>query len=770
MPSSRRTQSSRRKRPSETISKSIGDSNLQDDLRRLGTICRAAAGGLLSILLLWSLLVPNDATSVFMGSSLPQVLLALFTGVLAAGSVALLKQAPQISAADTAIAFAILAWLVLTSFLAGSTTDPRPAWLGCWHVIGLGSTYYTARLIIRDARSRAVILSILAAGCIALSVHAIYQTTVDFPANRAAYEADPEGFLKENNVTAPAGSPARKRLEDRFLESKEPFATFALANSLAVLLSGGLILIAGCIVSKGADTANWRVALTGVACLLLITAWFLTKSRTAYVGVFAGMMYWFLLAKTNDASGLLIARLRIAMAACAIVFAGAFVWFMQNDSLVLSETFYSLRFRLEYWYATAQMIFEFALTGIGLGNFQDYYPAYKLEQASETIADPHNWLLDIAVCLSVPSAIVIIGWLVRHVMPGAKTTEGAPPETESSSATALLRGAIIGGVLLVAGLAVFRQLDVAAFLISWPVGILGSWCIYPLCLRAAQQPQSVFRATVFAMIVCLLASGSWQASGLAMPMVILLASIVEADRKLDAVTPRRFIPLVAACLGLAVFCAQTWLPVTRVWNERGSLPFARSTSEQLEIIESAIAADPLDAELLGLRAQILASSASQSTRGAFTPLAEQAAKQLEQWLAIDGVAHGNWMLAGSVLLDLAESAQRHGDDDQRWILSAVEHYAEASRRYPSDVGLHVQVATTALLQGDQRTASREIDEAWRLSEATVHDDKRLNMQEIYLPAGLLDRTTLSQIRPTADGRVKAELAAEWIRITLDTPQ
>ncbi|GAB5403328.1 MAG: hypothetical protein Aurels2KO_15590 [Aureliella sp.] len=770
MPSSRKQSPRSKQRANDAGSTRTDESNIRDDLGQLGRVLRVSAAAMLPIVLLWSLLVPNDATSVFMGSSLPQVLLALFTGTLAAGSVALLKQAPRISAGDTAIALAILVWLLLTSYLAGHSTNPRTAWIGCWHAIALGATYYTARLVVYDTQSRAIVLSILAAGCIALSVHAIYQTTVDFPANRAAYEADPEGFLKKNNIDAPAGSPTRKRLEDRFLESKEPFATFALANSLAVLLSCGLVLLTGCLVSRDSDTTQWRIVALAVAIVLVLGAWFLTKSRTAYVGIFAGLAYWFLLAKTNNSSSQLISRLRIAMAVCAVAFIGAFVWFMKNDSLVLSETFYSLRFRLEYWYATAQMIFEYPLSGVGLGNFQDYYPAYKLEQASETIADPHNWFLDIAVCLSVPTAILITGWLARHVMPSADKTASPRKEQEPSPATALLRGVVAGGIALVGGLALFRQLDLTAFLISWPAGILGSWCIYPLSVRAAQQPKTLFRAGIVTAVVCLLASGSWQASGLAVPLVILLAGLAEADGQRDMSTPRRFLPIVASSVGLAIFCIQTWLPVTRVWNQRGSLPFARDTTEQLEIVESAITADPLDAELLGLKSQILASLASQGTASTFASRAEQAADQLDMWLAVDGVAHGNWMIAGSVLLDLAESARRFGGEDQPWVLSAQQRYAEASLRYPSDVGLHVQVAATALLRSDLETARQEIAEAWRLSEATPHDDKRLNMQEIYVPAGLLDRLSLSQLRPTPDGRVEAELAAEWIRNTLDKPE
>lgn len=736
-----------------------------EDLLRLGHLCQQAAAFLLAVLLLWCILVPCDATSVFIGSSLPQTMLALFTGLLAAAGVALTGSAPRISGRETVIALTALVWLIAVTLIAGDGVNPRTAWLGCWHVIGLGGIYYTSRLVIFGSNARGLVITILISGSMALSLQAVYQVAVDFPADRAEYLADPEGMLKRNGVDAPAGSPARKRFEDRFLESREPIATFALANSLAVFLSGGLVLLAGCLVSSASAVDRWRIALALAASLAIFAAWFLTKSRTAYVGIFCGLVYWLVLAKFANTSPQLIRRLRAAMLAAGVLSVVAFVWFMKNDSLVLSEAFYSLRFRFEYWYATAQMIFQHGATGIGLGNFQAYYPAYKLELASETIADPHNWVLDMAVSLSFPFTLVVCSWLGCYLLPSSSNEQLQDGDDISSKSLhpPVLLGCVVGGGLLLFGLFVFRQIDMESFLIAWPIACVSGFCVHPLSKRVAVQPRVVLQATLVTISVCLLASGSWQASGLAIPFVVLVGALAETDAIRQPAARRAWIPVLVAAFGLVVFCLQTWLPVTRVWNLKAELPLARNAPQQQQLIDRAIAADPLDAQLLSLRGQVLAIQAAEGTKLTFERNANETREQFEQWLAADGVSSGNWKLAGSVMLDLAESAAGFDLPLEPWLSEAARCFGGAVERYPSDVGLRVQLATCYVLTNDINGADRELAEAWRISQATPHDDKRLNMQEIYLPAGVLSPEARQQFQPLSGGRVKAELAASWVR-------
>ena len=51
------------------------------------------------------------------------------------------------------------------------------------------------------------------------------------------------------------------------------------------------------------------------------------------------------------------------------------------------------------------------MLGVGPGNFQQTYPAYKLPQASESVADPHNFLLEVWATAGGPALpLDVIGW------------------------------------------------------------------------------------------------------------------------------------------------------------------------------------------------------------------------------------------------------------------------------------------------------------------------------------------------------------------------
>ncbi len=66
------------------------------------------------------------------------------------------------------------------------------------------------------------------------------------------------------------------------------------------------------------------------------------------------------------------------------------------------------------------MIFDHPLLGCGPGNFQQYYTFYKLPEASETVADPHNFLLEIAATAGLP-ALALLFWLLALAVRGRES-------------------------------------------------------------------------------------------------------------------------------------------------------------------------------------------------------------------------------------------------------------------------------------------------------------------------------------------------------------
>ena len=57
------------------------------------------------------------------------------------------------------------------------------------------------------------------------------------------------------------------------------------------------------------------------------------------------------------------------------------------------------------------MIADHPWLGCGPGNFQNAYTRYKLPEASEEIADPHNFLLEIWATAGTPAALAFLAML-----------------------------------------------------------------------------------------------------------------------------------------------------------------------------------------------------------------------------------------------------------------------------------------------------------------------------------------------------------------------
>ena len=71
----------------------------------------------------------------------------------------------------------------------------------------------------------------------------------------------------------------------------------------------------------------------------------------------------------------------------------------------------SLGYRVQYWQATLRMIAERPWLGCGPGNFQDVYTQYKLPEASEEVADPHDFILEVWATAGTPALLALMAVL-----------------------------------------------------------------------------------------------------------------------------------------------------------------------------------------------------------------------------------------------------------------------------------------------------------------------------------------------------------------------
>ena len=136
------------------------------------------------------------------------------------------------------------------------------------------------------------------------------------------------------------------------------------------------------------------------ACLLL------TKSRSGYIAAGVGLLWCgcYRASEGSASAGNCPPRGRVAV---LLVAAAAMVERTRRECS--PERRNRSATALQYWQSSLRMIADHPWLGCGPGNFQDAYTQYKLPEASEEIADPHNFLLEIWATAGTPAALALSG-------------------------------------------------------------------------------------------------------------------------------------------------------------------------------------------------------------------------------------------------------------------------------------------------------------------------------------------------------------------------
>lgn len=309
---------------------------------------------------------------------------------------------------------------------------------------GLGACFYVFRGIYTVRSSHGVFFVILISLGVAQSGLGLYQYVHERPALIRAYEENKERELEQMGI-AP-GSNEQILLENR-IRSNEPLGTYPLTNTLAGLLAPLFILILGGTFFAHPDRKARKKRYFGgmIAAFPIGLCLFFTQSRTAMIAVFCGLILLvfsgLLKRKTPVAQERSRPRIVGISAACAlllILIAGLALKSGGFPADLISGAKKSLGYRLEYWFSTGQMIRDYPLFGCGAGNFQQYYTAYKLPIASEEIADPHNFLLEIWSNFGTPAVLAFCVFLLSLFWTGNSARGNA--ETKNPNPNDGIRG------------------------------------------------------------------------------------------------------------------------------------------------------------------------------------------------------------------------------------------------------------------------------------------------------------------------------------------
>ena len=376
---------------------------------------------LLAICLIASQINPCDATSVSLGYSLPFILLVLGIGFLTAMDSVL---SPRTQGADSLylwlrLAFAGFAvWLWHCTAYVPGQGNARFAYNGCWQWIAEGLlTLSIARLSFRFRISAPLIALMLActAGTVA---HAGYKYIVTMPALRARFASDPNSVFAEMNIEA--GSAEAMQFANR-LGSLEPIGPFALTNSLAGIMAAWLVFLVVLLGSRGAaNTVNaslYKARLGSlIFCATLVVGFFvtllLTKSRSAWLASMICLLAACVLHPTLRQFGWnFVKQFRITSAVTVLVCFLALGGVLARDPMIMAEAGKSLSYRFDYWRGAVELIEAKPWTGYGVANFQANYNRVKVITASESPADPHNFLLETATAGGLPLLAILVAIL-----------------------------------------------------------------------------------------------------------------------------------------------------------------------------------------------------------------------------------------------------------------------------------------------------------------------------------------------------------------------
>lgn len=294
--------------------------------------------------------------------------------------------------------------------------EPRPAIGLMWQQLAMAVIYFGGRLIVRAEESRVVVVQCLVALGVGVSLFSWYQYLVVLPEvhqqYRSATELEKIAQLAGAGITdTEPGSRMRELFESR-LFNREPFGTFSLTNTLAAILVPAALLA----LFNGLDEGRcrrWVVATWWLTAWALISGTMaLTSSRTAILAFVLTVLMW--IANRLRLGAWLPLRGRLAWCGVWMLIGLPIVivvglWAVgQSDSRLFSGAPQSVQYRLQYWVASSQMIAARPWFGWGPGNFQSAYAGFQPPEASETIADPHNFFFEIAATAGLPAALIFL--------------------------------------------------------------------------------------------------------------------------------------------------------------------------------------------------------------------------------------------------------------------------------------------------------------------------------------------------------------------------
>jgi len=538
----------------------------------------------LAVLFVLSLWKPSDtAVSIGFGDSIWHIglsLLGFLSAAIYAASLGRFGSSQRYKLLWLLIALVVLWHAMATGYSMGKSNLKNSIY-GFWQSTSMWLLLPTIAILVRTPQSAARLLKLWWVLAVFALFWGFWEYGVIQPAQRAELAKDRLGFLQRNKIDP--DSSAAVLIVNR-IESTEVLSLFALANSYAGFLVALWPLWLGWMLQgfrdrrdakeSGDSRANawidrgvWLIPL--VLVLATALALLLTKSRTAWLATGVSTILAFALdpvlrgdlSRWIRSNPLLIVGVLVVLLA---VFGGVYAL----DPLIFQEAGKSLSYRMEYWNGAWELIGLQPVYGYGSLNFQPTYLQVKKITASETPADPHNFLLELAhsggwILLGLTFVLLLMlcmcGLRQRLVGSGSLyyAEESQAGGADQGWVKSFRASAILSGVLVFA----------YAFFTSGDQELIGTALAIIACLavaswfntqRASASVQSlVLKQPVLLLVsflgvmVHFLASGGWMFPGTMIAPMVAMGLWLAGSKWLDA-------PEASASLSKAVSKPSSW--------------------------------------------------------------------------------------------------------------------------------------------------------------------------------------------------------------------
>ena len=643
------------------------------------------------------------------------------------------------------VALFLLAFLgPLVSLIALSIRggNLRTGWYSFWESTGTFITVFIIRKLMLKTRSMLPIVLLLGI-VVQMSGLGIYQHYVSYPEKRALVnpiaqrweelEQEIAGATEGERIRLqrkqsklqkemsdygiPLDDKMRKGLLNRLNNSSEPTARFALANTLGGVLALAAVLMIGFLFELTIQRQLWlKIVAAGLMSILVLYCLLLTKSRTALLGMIAGISLLFLYKTVRSTR--VQPKYILAGAFTSVLLAVLFlVAFMTGglDIEVVTEAGKSFRYRIEYWIATWNMLCDHFLFGAGPGNFREVYLQYKLPESSEAILDPHNIWFD---AWSQGGFVSLLGLLILSfcvikkmfgVCLGDASGSSCRDDTYVMASTRqLATGTIL--VVLFSGILSSPELALPIEeLIGWGILIAAVAFAWARIVKPAMLSLFLLLCAATALFLHLQGAG-----GYSMPFVIQLLLIFSVGQfsspKEIRMSDRIYLP-VGLGIGvlLTVLCWFTAVaPKFAEGVAQAELYESRSLNESERILKQWTHQDQINPEPWMMLAQLYERSATQ-TRS--VEQLKQADEAITEYIKRDPVNYHGYRERARIarlLYDWTHNVEE--------LKVATQYQEQAIERYPNESHLYLELARLYGLLGGKEKMAAAAEKAAELNE------------------------------------------------------